>query len=125
MNRLAGLTAVFLAAAALAGCYTGELPLEKRFIKDCNIRTFSEGNNIYMRISGECGMPMGVSRSTRKIDRNILCLDLIVSEDNRGARSIDEQFIIPGFVTEVELGGEVVWSRRAAESRKTGDTWDN
>lgn len=124
MQLMVKLSAAILAGVVLAGCYTGEIPLEKRFIRDYRIRSSEEDGKTHLRITGRCGLPMGISSCERRIEGSELILNLVISEKNHGDRQIDEQFVIPGAVSVVKLGDEIIWKRADVQRRRMDDGWD-
>ena len=124
MQLFPKLAVAVLAGVVLAGCYTGEMPLEKRFIRDYNIRATDVDGKTSLRITGLCGLPMGVNSSERRIQDGILYLTLVISEENRKDRQIDEQFVVPSTVNTVMLGDEVIWKRAEPRPRPVDAGWD-
>ncbi len=110
-----------VAAVVLAGCYTGEMPLSKRFIQEADISSFNEDGRTFLRVRGVSGMPMGVCRSERYVDGNVMYLNLVISESQKGDLRIDEQFVIPDRVKMVKMGEDVIWDREG--SRRRNRTW--
>ncbi len=107
-----------IAVVTLAGCYTGEMPLSKRFIQDADISSFNEDGRTFLRVRGVSGMPMGVCRSERYVDGNVMYLNLVISENQKGDLRIDEQFVIPDRVKKVQMGEDIIWDRDGSRSRK-------